>query len=195
MGLIDAVEEYRESLRQLPAKMTEFVNEFDGAAKSIVEGFSDVKAYYVVGSGPNLATVHEGAMGLTQGTGRPATGYHVDEYMHGAVQSLGEGQCVVAVAPPGPFQTKINGFARTARRIGAKVLAIAPEGNGVLKEAEVGIAMPGGIPEALTPVLYCAPFWLLGYYFSLHYDLDPDNLSMERENFRTSGLAELKKLV
>lgn len=194
-GSIDTVEEYRDILHRLPVKMKEFLKEFDAAAKSMVQGFSDITAYFVVGSGPNLATVHEGAMGLTQGTGKPAAGYHVDEYMHGPVQSLGEEHCVVAVAPPGPFQEKIAGFARCARRIGAKVLMVAPEGGGVLKEGDVGIAMPGGIPEAITPVLYCAPFWLLGYYFSLHFDLDPDSLSMDRENFKTSGLTELKKLV
>ena len=58
-----------------------------------------------------------------------------------------------------------------------------------------GVAMPAGIPELLTPVLYCAPFWLLGYHFSLHYGLNPDTLSMEREVFQESGLSELKKLV
>jgi glucosamine--fructose-6-phosphate aminotransferase (isomerizing) len=195
MGSIDAVEKFRDTLRKLPGTMTEFVKGFDGTAKGMVEELSDVKAYFVVGSGPNLATVYEGAMGLTQGTGMPAAGYHVDEYMHGHVQSLDEGQCVVAVAPPGPFQKKITGFARVARRIGAKLLAIAPEGSEVLNEADVGIAMPGGIPEVITPALYCAPFWLLGYYFSLHFNLDPDTLSMDRENFKTSGLAELKKLV
>lgn len=194
-GSIGTIEKYSNILRQLPVKMTEFLKGFDATAKSTVESFTDVTAYFVVGSGPNLATVHEGAMGLTQGTGKPAAGYHVDEYMHGPVQSLGVGHCVVAVAPPGPFQDKIGGFARSARRIGAKVLIIAPEGGGVLEAGDVGIAMPDGIPEEITPVLYCAPFWLLGYYFSLFFDLDPDNLSMDKENFKTSGLAELKKLV
>lgn len=193
-GSIAALEEYREVLRRLPGTMSGFLDGFDAKAKSMVAEFLDVKAYFVVSLGPNLATAHEGAMGLTQGTGRPAAGYHVDEYMHGAVQSLGEGHCVVAIAPPGPFLDKIGGFARLARRIGAKVLMVAPEGSGVLKEGDVGIAMPRGIPEVVTPVLYCAPFWLLGYYFSLHFGLDPDSLSMDSEVFKTSGLAELKKL-
>jgi glucosamine--fructose-6-phosphate aminotransferase (isomerizing) len=195
IGSIDALEEYREVIRRLPGTMSEFLKGFDAKATSMVAEFTDITAYFVVSSGPNLATAHEGAMGLTQGTGRPAGGYHVDEYMHGAVQSLGEGHCVVAIAPPGPFLDKIGGFARSARRIGAKVLTVAPEGSGVLEEGDVGVAMPGGIPEVVTPVLYCAPFWLLSYYLSLHYGLDPDSLSMDRESFKKSGLAELKKLV
>jgi glucosamine--fructose-6-phosphate aminotransferase (isomerizing) len=191
----DTVKEYREVLRNLPRRMTEFLEGFETRAKSIVASFEDITAYFVVSSGPNLATAHEGAMGLTQGTGRPAAGYNVDEYMHGPVQSLGEGHCVVAIASPGPFQDKIGGFARSARRIGAKVLMVAPEGSGILEEGDVDIAMPGGIPEVVTPVLYCAPFWLLGYYFSLQLGLDPDRLSMNKENFKASGLADLKKLV
>jgi glucosamine--fructose-6-phosphate aminotransferase (isomerizing) len=194
-GSPDSLREYQGPLGAIPGTVDAFLKGFDSRAKSTVAALGDSTAYFVVSSGPNMATAHEGAMGLTQGTGRPAAGYNVDEYMHGPVQSLGKGHCVVAIAPPGPFQAKIGGFARAARRIGAKVVMIAPEGSGALEEADVTVAMPGGIPEVITPVLYCAPFWLLGYYFSLHYGRDPDNLSMDKDAFKSSGLAELKKLV
>jgi hypothetical protein len=72
---------------------------------------------------------------------------------------------------------------------------VAPAGSGALEAGELGIAMPTGVPEIVTPVLYCAPFWLLGYHFSLHFGLNPDTLSMETETFKKSGLADLKKLV
>ncbi|MBN1834277.1 MAG: SIS domain-containing protein [Spirochaetales bacterium] len=194
-GSTGAAAEYLPVLRKLPGIMTEFVKGFAARAKSLVAEFVDVTAYSVVSAGPNLSTAHEAAMGLTQGTGRPAAGYEVEEYMHGPVQSLAEGQCLVAIAAPGPFQEKIAEFAKAARRIGAKVLMVAPEASGALEAGDVGIGMPKGIPEILTPVLYCAPFWLLGYYFSLHFGLNPDTLSMETEAFKKSGLAELKKLV
>lgn len=194
-GAQDSAGEFHKALAGVPHTVKGFLKEFEATAKAMVPTFADRTAYFIVSSGPNMSTAHEGAMGLTQGTGRPAAAYNVDEYMHGPVQSLGEGHCVVAIAPPGPFQAKIAGFSRAARRIGAKVLMVAPEGSDALKEADAGIAMPSGIPEVVTPVVYCAPFWLLGYYFSLHYGRDPDSLSMESEAFKSSGLAELKKMV
>lgn len=187
--------EYEESLARIPRVLKDFVTSFDAKAREMVPELADRTAYVVVSSGPNMSTAHEGAMGLTQGTGRPAAAYNVDEYLHGPVQSLGEGHCMVAIAPPGPFHAKLAASVRVARRIGARVLTVAPEGSEALAESDVRVAMPSGIPEVVTPVVYCAPFWLLGYYFSLHFGLDPDSLSMDREAFRTSGLAELKKMV
>jgi glucosamine 6-phosphate synthetase-like amidotransferase/phosphosugar isomerase protein len=182
-------------LPKLPGMMRTFVEECDLQAKRIVEELVDLSAYFVIASGPNLSTAHEGAMGLTQGSGRPTAGYCIDDYIHGPIQSLSEGQCVVTIAAPGPFQDKFLGLARCARTIGAKILMIAPQASELLEEGDVNIPMPNGIPEVATPVLYCVPFWLLGYHFSLRFGLDPDRLSMDRESFRTSGLAELKKLV
>jgi glucosamine 6-phosphate synthetase-like amidotransferase/phosphosugar isomerase protein len=190
-----AIEGYRRALNQLPERMKEFLIRFDAKAKSLAATFDDRLAYVVVSSGPNMATAYEGAMGLTQGTGKPAAGYNVDEYLHGPIQSLGSGHCVVAVAPPGPFQEKIITFARCARSIGARVILITPEGSAPLEEEDVVVPMPGSIPEVITPVLYCAPFWLLGYYLSLRNCLDPDNLSMTRNSFKASGLRQLKIMV
>jgi glucosamine 6-phosphate synthetase-like amidotransferase/phosphosugar isomerase protein len=47
----------------------------------------------------------------------------------------------------------------------------------------------------LTPIIYCAPFWLLSYYFSLKTGRNPDTLSMEKDEFKASRLAELKKIM
>lgn len=193
MGSVYDANEYEEKLRHIPGLMREFLNEFDGNAKDITQQLDNQKAFVIIGSGPNMATAYEGAMGLTQGTGLPAAGFNVDEYMHGPIQSLSKEICVVSIAPQGPLQRRLGKFTRTARKIGAKTVIIAPFESDVLNEGDVSIPLPAGIPEVLTPVFYCAPFWLLGYYFSLKNSFDPDNLSMDKENFKHSGLTELKK--
>lgn len=185
--------EYEEKIRRIPDIMRAFLHAFDKQAQDIVGQLIEQKAFFIIGSGPNMSTAYEGAMGLTQGTGMPTAGYIVDEYMHGPIQSLTQGMCVVSIAAPGPFQRRIGKFTSTARNLGAKTIILAPEGSDVLTEGDIGIALPGGVPEVFTPVYYCAPFWLLGYYFSLEKKLDPDNLSMGKEIFKNSGLAELKR--
>ena len=185
--------EHEEKLEQVPELMESFLSDFDTRAAGIVQDLKDQKAFFVIGAGPNMSTAYEGAMGLTQGTGKPAAGYNVDEYIHGPIQSLSNDNCVIAIASQGPLEKSIGKFIRTARLIGAKTVLCAPEGSSILGEGDLNITLPDNIPEVLTPAFYCVPFWLIGYYFSISNGLDPDNLSMEKETFKRSGLAELKK--
>jgi glucosamine 6-phosphate synthetase-like amidotransferase/phosphosugar isomerase protein len=194
-GSVDSSLEYDEKVKRIPRCMREFLINFESQAKKIAERLTRYRGYYVISAGPNMATATEGAMGLTQGTGKPAAGYNIDEYMHGQIQSLGSGLCVITVAPPGTYHEKIGRFTQCARRIGADVLMMAPEGSVFLDEHEMHVALPDAIPEVLTPALYCTPFWQIGYFCSLLNGLDPDTLSMDKQNFKDSGLAELKKLV
>ena len=112
--------------------------------------------------------------------------------MHGPIQSLNAGKCVITIASPGPFHEKLWRFSDVTKRIGAKTLMIAPEGSDAAGHGDVTVKVPSGIDELLTPPLYCAPFWLIGYYASLKNNLDPDSLSMETDEFKNSGLADMK---
>jgi glucosamine--fructose-6-phosphate aminotransferase (isomerizing) len=192
-NMANAVSHYEQNTRSVPSIVDACLQDLDHRAPSIADSLKDQKAFYVISAGPNMATAIEGAMGLTQGTGKPAAGFHIDEYMHSPIQSLSRGMCVVVVASPGPFQEKLTHFASVAENIGATVLIIAPKGSKAAKVGNNVIELPDGIVEVITPVVYCVPFWLLGYYSSLVNDYDPDSLSMEKEEFKNSGLADLKK--
>lgn len=194
-GSVERAREYERQMMLIPVMMRKQLDDLDKTAPEIVKKLRTNTAYFVISAGTNMSTAIEGAMGLTQGTGMPAAGYNVDEYMHGPVQSLTSGRCVVTVASPGPFHEKIWRFADVARNIGAAVLMLAPEGSDAIDHGDIRIALPKGIDEVLTPSLYCAPFWLIGYYFSLENGFNPDSLSMERDEFKNSGLADMKKYI
>ena len=195
LGFSKVADEYEEKARDIPVLMKKFLNEFESPIKQIARDLHEQSSFFIISSGPNMSTAYEGAMGLTQGTGLPTAGYNVDEYLHGPVQALSKEKCIISVAPQSPMQKRMGNFSKVARNIGAKTVMIAPSDSDVLHDAEINIPMPAGIPEIFTPVLYCAPFWLLGYYFSILNEFDPDTLSMEKENFKNSGLQELKKAI
>ena len=194
-GSLYRAREYERQMMLIPMMMRKQLDDLDKTTPEIVKKLRTNTAYFVISAGTNMSTAIEGAMGLTQGTGMPAAGYNVDEYMHGPVQSLKSGRCVVTVASPGPFHEKIWRFADVARNIGAAVLMLAPEGSDAIAHGDIRIELPTGVDEVLTPPLYCAPFWLIGYYFSLENGFNPDILSMEKSEFKKSGLAEMKKYI
>ncbi len=193
-GSLYRAREYERQMKLIPGMMRNHLDELDKKAPGIVDAIHGNSAYFVISAGTNMSTAIEGAMGMTQGTGMPTAGFHVDEYLHGPIQSLAAGRCVITIAAPGPFHEKLWRFADVVKNIGAKVLMIAPEGSDAAKHGDVTVTLPSGIDELLTPPFYCAPFWLIGYYASLKNGLNPDSLSMELNEFKNSGLADMKMI-
>jgi glucosamine--fructose-6-phosphate aminotransferase (isomerizing) len=184
LGDSDVAALYEKRLHELPHILRAFLDRFSTQAAAYADRLADVERYVVIGAGPNMSTAFEGTLVLLQSTDAAAQTFQVEEMLHGPIQTLRPGTCVVAVAAPGPLQERILQTARACHVIGATVLTIAPEDTPRLEDADIHISMPAQIPELLTPVLYIVPFWLIGYQFALATGRDPDNLSRNKEEFK-----------
>jgi glucosamine--fructose-6-phosphate aminotransferase (isomerizing) len=192
-GSLYYAHEYDERIRRIPELLRHFLDEYDKKVPAIVETLFGYNAYYIIGAGPNISTAMEGAMAVTQGTGKPSYGYDVVEYMHGPIQSLTNKCCIVSVVAPGPYRKQLVEFSKAAQKIGAKIVTVGLSDEEMPAVFDTRFVFPDTIPEILTPIIYCAPFWLLSYYFSLKTGRNPDTLSMGKDEFKASRLAELKK--
>jgi len=182
----DVTAAFEQDLREFPHVLRAFLDRFSAQAGLYVDRLAGVEQYFVIGAGPNMSTACEGALVLLQSTDAAAQAFQVEEMLHGPIQALRPGACVVAVAAPGPLQERILRSAQACHAIGATVLTIAPEDTAGLEDAGVLIPMPARIPELLTPLLYIVPFWLIGYQFALATGRDPDNLSRNRKEFKSA---------
>jgi glucosamine--fructose-6-phosphate aminotransferase (isomerizing) len=182
----NVVATFDEELGQLSHVLREFLDRFSTQAGAYANGLADVERYFVIGAGPNMSTAFEGALVLLQSTDAGAQAFHVEEMLHGPIQALRPGACVVVVAAPGPLQQRIIQSAQACHTIGATVLTVAPEDTPGLQNIGVHVPMPARIPELLTPVLYIVPFWLVGYQFALASGRDPDNLNRDKEEFKSA---------
>jgi len=184
LGREDIAARYESKLAQVPGLLRTFLGDFAAQAPDFARALRDRSLYFVVSAGPDMSTAREGALCLLQSTGVGALPYHVEEMLHGPIQALTRETCMVAIAAPGPLQQRILKAAQGSRIIGATVLTIAPVGTKSPGETDLTIAMPAGIPELLTPLLYIAPLWQIGYHFSLGTGHDPDSLSMRKKEFK-----------
>ena len=175
---------FEEQLRSLPGILRSFFDSFAAQAGAWVTALSEVQRYFIVAAGPNMSTAHEGALVFLQATDAGAQAFQVEEMLHGPIQALGEGMCVIAIAAPGPLQQRILQTAQACALIGSKVVLLAPEDRTVPEGVAMPIGMPAGLVELLTPLLYIVPLWLIGYEFALATGRDPDNLSRDRPEFK-----------
>lgn len=133
----------------------------------------------LVGAGPHLATVQEGALKLQETSQLPALAFELEEVMHGPWTLLGEGDLLVLVEAGGPAHAKALDLARALRPLGARLWWIgAPEpGEAEAAGAALVTPLPAG-PEADGPLLAVLPLYLFAYRLALALGRRPDAMRL-----------------
>ncbi len=118
-----------------------------------------------LGSGLDEVTALEAALKIRETCSFPASGYHVEQFLHGPFLSLDRRDAVVALRSSDDDEREtdiLRGLAGT----GAEV-AVAGEA------ADVDIRLPAA-PADLRPVLSIVPLQFLAYYAALERKANPD---------------------
>lgn len=139
------------------------------AAKLLI----DRRRCVVVGRGFHLATAHEAALKLQELTGLTAQAYSPADLEHGPVAALGLDVPVIVVATEGPMAGPSRELVEVARQRGSQVIVVSDVPD-LLEQADVPIALPGGVPEWLSPLVAIVPLqWLaIATAVALGVDID-----------------------
>ncbi len=183
-GDSETAERFQSALAGIPARLRQLIDRVETQASDLAECLASGGYFIVIASGPNLATAHEAALGLSQAKSVPGQGFPVENFLHGPIQALTSDGWVVALAAPGPLQARVLQAARAAKMIGARVMLLAPPAAGDETGADLRIDVEDNLPEVLSPLLYVVPLWQVGYRLSLLEGHNPDRLSMEQRPFQ-----------
>jgi len=131
--------------------------------------------YMVVTSrGYNLATAEEAALKLMETTYVVAQAFSAADLRHGPIAMIGHDFPVLAIAPPGRAQPGMRSLVENLRDRGAELLVISDERT-MLDKASARFAVPGSLPEELSPILCAIPIQLLAENLARLKGLDPDS--------------------
>lgn len=161
-----------EAMRQLPAKMAETVE----ASASIAEHvgtFTRSPCYFMVGRGFNYCTAFEIALKIKETNYVLAEPYSPADLLHGPVAVVDAGFPVLAVAPSGRTAGNMAELLGKLHDRKARLLVISDE-QALLEHAEVPMALPGGVPEWLSPLLSVIPGQCWARHLAEARELDPD---------------------
>ncbi len=183
-GFIKRAEEYQQELERIPHLLREVVASFAPKAPDFVDALGDRSSFTVIGSGSNFATAHEAALGLSESQAAPAQAFMIEDWLHGPIQTLTNKMCLIAIASPGPLQSRVLQAVSAARIIGAKTLVLIPADTKAQVDSDLIIKLPPHVPELLTPLLYISPLWQMSYFFALRTGHNPDRLSMDKSDFK-----------
>jgi len=158
----EQIEFILDRLHELPDKMTEFL-EGNHPIDEIAQRYYEKPFFLYLGRHIGLPIALEGALKLKEISYIPTEAYSAGEMKHGPIALLEEGTPVVVVATDIHVYDKIVSNIQETRARGAKVIAIATDGNEDIQHHADDVIFVPKTPNFLQAALAALPLQLLAY--------------------------------
>jgi len=156
---------YTEELRRIPALLSDYLE--DGAAARVEEvanRYAASRFFMCLGRKVGLPVALEGALKLKEISYVPTEAYAAGEMKHGPIALLDEGSPVLVVATDSPVYEKLVSNIQEVIARGARVIAVATEGNQSLAQVAADVLYVPRTDEMLAPLIATVPLQLFAYY-------------------------------
>ena len=171
-----------EELFKIPQYVNDAVHISDKYIPDIAYRLKDLDAFYVIGTGPNCATIADAALKLQEISWKPGLAYQAEEAIHGPLLSVGENAGQVLVAAEGNGYERVQRIARGMNMLKMPVFSITYPGADIADYSSESIMIPGNLQELISPFVYLIPLFEFAYWISVHNGHNPDRLRLEENN-------------
>lgn len=174
-GTIDSklAEELKEELLELPEKVEKILATKEELQKFASKNYMD-KDLFFLGRGLDYAVALEGSLKLKEISYIHSEAYAGGELKHGPIALIEQGTPVIALLTEERLKDKMISNIREVVTRGARVLAIANEGDNDAKEVCDDVIYIPKTLSLLTPVLSVVPLQLISYYMAKQKGCDVD---------------------
>ena len=121
-----------------------------------------------------MPIAYEGALKLKEISYVHAEGYPAGEMKHGPIALIDENMPVVCIAPNDPWHEKMISQIQQAKARQGTVIAIATDGDEIIRDMADHTLWIPDCPWMLSPVITVIPLQLLAYHIATIRGLDVD---------------------
>ncbi len=164
--------EMRSALAAMPRVVAQALAAGNDIAR-VAERYRYMKSCIVIGRGYNYATAYELALKLKELTYTVVEPYSSADFQHGPMALIEPGFPVIVVAPSGRMLPEMQGFMQILRDREAEMVVISDDAA-TLASGRIGLALPTGVPEWLSPLSAIVPGQLFAMHLASTRDYDPD---------------------
>lgn len=158
-----AAAELLYELLALPAKVATAI-ETASQVQALARKYGHAQDVLFLGRGPQYPIALEGALKLKEISYIHAEGYAAGEMKHGPIALIDDGVPVVVLAPEDHGYEKVLSNLSEVKARGGRVIAVATNGDPVLRQlADEVIEVPKA-PSLLLPLITVVPLQLFAYY-------------------------------
>ena len=162
-----------DRLRELPDQV-EATLLLEGQVRAIAEEIVEARDVLFLGRHTGYPAALEGALKLKELSYVHAEGYAAGELKHGPIALVEEGVPVVAVATECHVYPKILSNIQEVRARGAKVIAVASDGDEEIGSYAEHVLFVPRVPELFAPLVITPPLQMLAYHVAKLRGCDVD---------------------
>jgi glutamine---fructose-6-phosphate transaminase (isomerizing) len=167
------VKQFITDLLQLPRLIEEVLGCADDI-EHLSKRFFRYRDFLYLGRGVNYPIALEGALKLKELSYIHAEGYPAGEMKHGPIALIDENMPVVVLIPKGNIYDKILGNIMEVKARSGLVIAVATEGDKLIRtKADHTLYVPDS-PPLLTPIVLAVPLQILAYHIAVLRGCDVD---------------------
>ena len=156
--------ELAHDLRSLPGLVRSYLDSHHPAlVNEVAARYYDQPFFLYLGRHVGVPVSFEGALKLKEISYIPTEAYPAGEMKHGPIALLSEGSPVVVIATDGHVFDKVVSNIEEVRARGAKVIAVATEGNRTIEQHADDVLWCPPTPPILSPVTANVPLQLFAY--------------------------------
>jgi glucosamine--fructose-6-phosphate aminotransferase (isomerizing) len=160
-------------LRLVPDLASRTLNSEPGI-ESIAFTLKDIHNCLYLGRGINMPIAYEGALKLKEISYIHAEGYPAGEMKHGPIALIDENMPVVCLTPKDPWHEKMISQIQQVKARGGVVIAVATEGDELVRDMADHVLWVPETPWMLSPVVTVIPLQMLAYHIASIRGLDVD---------------------
>jgi glucosamine--fructose-6-phosphate aminotransferase (isomerizing) len=142
--------------------------------EKVAHALKDIKDCLYLGRGINMPIAYEGALKLKEISDIHAEGYPAGEMKHGPIALIDKEMPVLCLAPKDPWHEKMISQIQQAKARGGMVIAVATEGDELVKGMADHVLWIPQAPWMLSPIITVLPLQLLAYHIAAIRGLDVD---------------------
>jgi glucosamine--fructose-6-phosphate aminotransferase (isomerizing) len=146
----------------------------EAEVEKLAHVLKDIHGCLYLGRGINMPIAYEGALKLKEISYIHAEGYPAGEMKHGPIALIDEEMPVLCLAPKDPWHEKMISQIQQAKARGGTVIAVATDGDEMVKGMADHILWIPEMPWMLSPVITVLPLQLLAYHIAALRGLDVD---------------------
>jgi glucosamine--fructose-6-phosphate aminotransferase (isomerizing) len=146
----------------------------ESEVEKVAHALKDITGCLYLGRGINMPIAYEGALKLKEISYIHAEGYPAGEMKHGPIALIDEEMPVLCIAPKDPWHEKMISQIQQAKARGGMVIAVATEGDELIKGMADHVLWIPEAPWMLSPILTVLPLQLLAYHIAAIRGLDVD---------------------
>ena len=149
------------------------ISQFGGIANQLIEMAVVAPKVVVVGRGFNYCTASEIALKIQETCGVMAQSYSAADLLHGSVAMIDAQFLAVLLAPRGVASKDFAQLLTLLHERRSRTVVISDDAA-LLARGELGLRLPVGIPEWLSPLVSVLPGQLLAHALCLALGRDPN---------------------